>query len=72
MDYVYLVLEYDFWVDTLEVKCAYTKKYQLEHWLQSRLKEKTTLSDLKCYRIRGGSVTEIDPYEVIKVDPGEL
>ena len=72
MDYIYLALEWDAVFDELEIKCAYTKKYNLANWLRKELEQKTYLSHLKCYRIRGGSVTEIDPYEIIKVDPGEL
>lgn len=72
MDYIYMALEWDPVLDELEVKCAYTKKYNLENWLNKELERLTYLSHLKCYRIRGAHVTEIDPYEVIKVDPGEL
>lgn len=71
MDYIYLALEYDFQLDTLEVKAAYTKKYNLKNWLEDQFKKKTTLVHLKCYRIRGAAVTEIDPYEIVKVDRGE-
>lgn len=72
MDYVYLAIEANSWSDHFEVRAAYTKKYNLENWLRKELEDKTTLSHLTCFRIRGGSVTEIDPYEVLKVDPGEL
>lgn len=72
MDYIYLALEWDPVLDTLEIKCAYTKKYNLQNWLRKELEEKTYLSHLTCYRIRGGKVTEIDPYETIAIDPGEL
>lgn len=71
MDYVYLALEWNPVFDELEIKCAYTKKYNLQNWLKKELESKTYLSHLKCYRIRGAAVTEIDPYEIIKVDPGE-
>ena len=71
MDYVYLALEWDPVLDTLEIKCAYTKKYNLQNWLKKELESKTYLSHLKCYRIRGAAVTEIDPYDIVKVDPGE-
>ena len=72
MDYIYMALEWDPFLDELEVKCAYTKKYNLENWLKKELDEFTTLSHLKCYRIRGSHVTGIDPYDVIKEDQGEL
>lgn len=71
MDYVYLALEWDPVFDELEIKCAYTKKYNLQNWLKKELESKTYLSHLKCYRIRGAAVTEIDPYEIVKVDLGE-
>jgi hypothetical protein len=72
MDYVYLALEWDPVNDVLDIKCAYTKRYNLENWLKKYFQEKTTFVGLKCYRIRGASSTEINPYELIRVDPGEL
>lgn len=72
MDYIYLALDWDAVNDVLDIKCAFTKKYNLQNWLRKELEAKTTLSHLTCYRIRGGKVTEIDPYETIAVDPGEL
>lgn len=72
MDYIYLAVSLYGGLDELDIKCAYTKKYNLVNWLKKEFQTKTTLMHLKCYRVRGASVTEIDPYKLIEVDPGEL
>jgi hypothetical protein len=72
MEYVYLALEWDAVNDVLEIRYSSTKKYRLQWFLEKELTEKTTLAHLKCFRVRGEKVAELDPYEVIKVDPGEL
>jgi len=72
MEYVYLALEWDPQNDVLEIRYSSTKKYRLQWFLEEELKDKTTLSHLQCFRVRGEKVTPIDAYETIKVDPGEL
>jgi hypothetical protein len=72
MEYVYIALEWDAVNDVLEIRYSSTKKYRLQWFLEREFNEKTTLAHLQCFRVRGDKVTQIDPYEVIKVDPGEV
>lgn len=69
MDYTYLALEFE--PNFLSIRCAYRRKYELQHFLEEEFKNKTTLSHIMCFRIRGTKNERVDPYEIIKVDPGE-
>lgn len=67
MHYVYMVME-----KGGPPLGAWTRRYELQDWLKKYFQAYTTFDALKCYRVRGSAVTEIDPYQLITPDQGEL
>lgn len=72
MDYNYVAFDYNAQTDVLIPRFGSVRRYELEAFLRRELEEKTTLGHLACFRLRGTRTKAIDPYEAIKVDPGEL
>lgn len=72
MEYNYVAFDYDPRYDELIPRFGSIRKYELERFLLMELESRTTLGHLICFRLRGTKGVQIDPYQVIKVDQGEL
>jgi len=72
--YIYQVKHVDTQLDAGQIRIQTTRKYEATKFLEKQLADGVSLSEFEVSRARDGKVdtlTYLDVYEFMRVDPGE-